>query len=49
MKIAVIGGGASGIVAAISAARNGAAVTIYERCERIGRKIHTTYKNRKRK
>ncbi len=42
MKIAVIGGGASGIVAAISAARNGAEVTIYERCERIGRKILAT-------
>ena len=42
MKIAVIGGGASGIVAAISAARNGAKVTIYERCERIGRKILAT-------
>lgn len=42
VEIAVIGGGASGIVAAISAARNGARVTIYERCERIGRKILAT-------
>ncbi len=42
MEIAVIGGGASGLVAAIAAARNGAEVTIYERCERIGRKILAT-------
>ncbi len=42
MEIAVIGGGASGIVGAIFAARNGANVTIYERCDRIGRKILAT-------
>ncbi len=42
MEIAIIGGGASGILAAISAARNGAIVTIYERCDRIGRKILAT-------
>lgn len=37
-KIAVIGGGASGITAALEASRRGS-VTIYERSERIGRKI----------
>ncbi len=42
MKIAVVGGGASGIIAAISAARKGADVTILERCDRIGRKILAT-------
>ncbi len=42
LKIAVIGGGASGIMAAISAARNGADVTIYERFDRIGKKILAT-------
>lgn len=42
MKIAVIGGGASGIAAAIAARRNGASVTIYEGTERIGRKILAT-------
>ena len=42
MKIAVIGGGASGIMAAIAAARNGADVTIYERFDRIGKKILAT-------
>ena len=42
VDIAVIGGGASGILAAISAARNGADVTIYERMDRIGKKILAT-------
>lgn len=42
MNIAVIGGGASGLMAAISAARCGAYVTIYERCDRVGRKILAT-------
>lgn len=42
MNIAVIGGGASGLTAAISAARCGAGVTIYERCDRVGRKILAT-------
>lgn len=42
MKIAVIGGGASGMAAAIAARRNGASVTILEGQERIGRKILAT-------
>ncbi len=42
MKIAVVGGGASGIVASIAAARSGAEVTIYERLDRIGKKILST-------
>lgn len=42
MKIAVIGGGASGMMAAITAAKNGADVTIYERNERVGKKILAT-------
>lgn len=41
-KIAVVGGGAAGITAAIAAARNGSAVTIYESNERIGKKILAT-------
>ncbi|MDI9476296.1 MAG: NAD(P)/FAD-dependent oxidoreductase [Natronincolaceae bacterium] len=41
-KIAIIGGGASGMLAAIIASRNGAVVTIYERMNRIGRKILAT-------
>lgn len=42
MNIAVIGGGASGIVAAIVAARNGSNVTIFEHTGRIGKKILAT-------
>ena len=41
-RIAVIGGGAAGMMAAIQAARDGAAVTIYERNDRIGKKILST-------
>lgn len=41
-KIAVIGGGAAGLVAAISAARCGAHVVIYERCDRAAKKILAT-------
>lgn len=41
-KIVIIGGGASGLVAAIVAARNGAKVTILERKDRIGKKILAT-------
>lgn len=42
MKIAVIGGGASGLMAAIAAARNGAEVTIYEKMNKVGKKILAT-------
>lgn len=42
MKIGIIGGGASGMMAAISAARNGADVTILEGGDRIGKKILAT-------
>ena len=41
-KIAVIGGGASGLVAGISAARNGADVLILEQKEKVGKKILAT-------
>ncbi|MBE6594172.1 MAG: NAD(P)/FAD-dependent oxidoreductase [Ruminococcaceae bacterium] len=44
--VAVIGGGAAGLVAAIHAARMGAAVTIFERNERCGRKLRITGKGR---
>lgn len=40
--IAIIGGGASGLVAAITAARLGSNVTIFERQNRIGKKILVT-------
>lgn len=41
-KVAVIGGGASGLTAAIVAARNGADVTVYEKCPRAAKKILAT-------
>lgn len=41
-KIAVVGGGAAGMMAAVQAARAGALVTLYERNDRIGRKILST-------
>lgn len=39
MNIIIIGGGASGLIAAIMAARNGATVTILEQNDKLGRKI----------
>lgn len=42
MEIAVIGGGASGIFASIAARENGNTVTVFERGERIGKKILAT-------
>ena len=41
-RIAVIGGGAAGMTAAIRAARAGAQVAIYERNDRVGKKILST-------
>ena len=41
-QIVVIGAGASGLMAAIMAAGNGAAVTILEQNERPGKKICAT-------
>lgn len=41
-NIGIIGGGAAGLTAAIAAARQGAAVTIYERCDRLAKKILAT-------
>lgn len=42
MKIVIIGGGASGLVAAIEAARAGAKVTILEHTNKLGKKILST-------
>lgn len=42
MKIGIVGAGASGLVAAITAAKNGANVTLIERKDRIGKKILAT-------
>ena len=42
MKIGIIGGGASGMAAAIAAADCGADVTILEQNDRVGKKILAT-------
>ena len=42
MKIAIIGAGASGMMAAIAAAKNGAQVTLIEKNDRVGKKILAT-------
>ncbi|HEX2957886.1 MAG TPA: NAD(P)/FAD-dependent oxidoreductase [Chitinispirillaceae bacterium] len=41
-RIAIIGAGASGMIAAITAARSGADVTVFERNDRIGKKLLAT-------
>lgn len=41
-RIAVIGGGASGLVAAIAAAQSECHVTVFEKTDRVGRKIPAT-------
>ena len=45
-KVGIIGGGAAGAMAAISAAQNGAAVTILERNEKLFKKLFITGKGR---
>ncbi len=42
VNVAVVGGGAAGLMSAIVAARNGATVTVLERGDRVGRKILAT-------
>ena len=45
-EIVVIGGGAAGLMAAITAARQGGAVTLLEPNERLGKKVNITGKGR---
>ena len=45
-QILVVGGGAAGMMAAITSARQGAAVTLIERNEKMGRKLYITGKGR---
>lgn len=42
LHIAIVGGGAAGLIAAIAASYNGARVTILERMDRVGKKILAT-------
>ena len=46
MKVAVVGGGAAGLMAAITAAKNGANTVIFEKNERMARKLMITGKGR---
>ncbi len=46
MNIAVIGGGAAGLMAAGTAAENGVKVTLFEKNEKVGRKLYITGKGR---
>ena len=45
-SILILGGGAAGLMAAVTAAENGATVTVLERNEKLGRKLYITGKGR---
>lgn len=46
MKVSIIGGGASGLIAAYAAAKNNNDVTVFEQNEKCGKKIYITGKGR---
>ncbi len=46
MKVAVIGGGPAGMIAAVECAKNGHSVTIYEKNNKLGKKLYITGKGR---
>lgn len=46
VRVAVVGGGAAGMMAAITAAQNGASVVLFERNDRMGKKLRITGKGR---
>ena len=46
VRVAVVGGGAAGMMAAVAAANMGAAVTLFERNDRLGKKLRITGKGR---
>lgn len=46
MEVAIIGGGAAGLMAAYAAAKNGNRVTVYEKNGKCGKKIYITGKGR---
>ena len=45
-NVIVVGGGAAGMVASLFAARAGAAVTLLEKNEKLGKKVYITGKGR---
>ena len=44
MNTIVVGGGAAGMMAAVFAARNGDNVTLFEKNEKLGKKVYITGK-----
>lgn len=46
MRVAVVGGGPSGMMAAIAAAINGAEVTLFDKNEKVGKKLYISGKGR---
>ncbi len=46
MRVIVIGGGPSGMMAAITAAQKGDEVTLLEKNEKLGKKLYITGKGR---
>lgn len=46
MKIAVVGGGPAGMMAAIAASTNGAEITLFEKNEKLGKKLYISGKGR---
>ncbi len=45
-KVSIVGGGAAGMLASIFAARDGHQVTVYEKNEKLGKKLYITGKGR---
>ena len=45
-KVIVVGGGAAGMLATIIAAKNGCEVTLFEKNEKLGKKVYITGKGR---
>ena len=45
-RVAVVGGGAAGMMAAVICARNGHSVTLFEKNEKLGKKLYITGKGR---
>ena len=43
-KVIIVGGGAAGMLASIIAAKNGCAVTLFEKNEKLGKKVYITGK-----
>lgn len=46
MRLAIVGGGAAGMMASVFAARKGVTVDLYERNEKLGKKLYITGKGR---